>query len=218
MSFQSSITYRLLIMNISNFIRRIFLGGPYLCDKLLGWAYKQLMGSCGKNVYLRPSKSDFKGLKNFYIGNNVSIPTGSIFYSTEAKLIIKDNVIFGPRPTIITGDHRVDVIGIPIILSHEKKNNDADVIVGEDVWAGANITILKGVTIGRGSVIAAGAIVNKSIPSYSIVGGVPAKVLKYRFSIEEVIRHEEKLYPKESRLSIGHLELERQFNKKVVLR
>ena len=55
------------------------------------------------------------------IGNNVSIPKGAVIYSTKANLTIKDNVIFGPRPTIITGDHRIDVIGTPIIHSHEKR-------------------------------------------------------------------------------------------------
>ena len=52
------------------------------------------------------------------------------------------------------------------------------------------MTILKGVTIGRGSVVAAGAVVTKSCPPYSIIGGVPAKVLKMRFTPEEIVKHE----------------------------
>ena len=59
-----------------------------------------------------------------------------------------------------------------------------------------NSTILKGVTIGRGCIVAAGAVVNKSTPPYSIVGGVPAKVLKMRFTEEEIIEHERILYSK----------------------
>ena len=55
------------------------------------------------------------------------------------------------------------------------------------------------VTIGRGSCIAAGAVVNKSCPPYSIIGGVPARVLRFRFSIDEVIEHEKKLYPESKR-------------------
>lgn len=188
-----------------------FLAVPYLIDKIQSVFFKRSFKSCGKNVYLRPSSCDIKGLNNISIGNNVSIPKGAIIYSTEANLIIKDNVIFGPRPTIITGDHRIDVVGIPIIESHEKlPENDADVIIEEDVWAGANVVILKGVTIGRGSVIAAGAVVNKSIPPYSIVGGVPAKVLKYRFSIEEAIAHEKLIYNEHQRYSKETLENSRQ--------
>ena len=55
------------------------------------------------------------------------------------------------------------------------------VVIEDDVWVGANVTILKGVTIGHGSVVAAGAVVTKSCPPYSIIGGVPAKVLRRRF-------------------------------------
>lgn len=168
--------------------------------------------SCGRNVYLRPSSSDLKGLENMVIGNNVSIPKHSTFYSTKAKLTIKDNVIFGPNPTIITGDHRIDVIGLPIIDSHDKlPENDMDVTIEEDVWTGANVVILKGVAIGRGSVIAAGAVVNKSCPPYSIIGGVPAKILKYRFTIDEIIEHESRIYKPEERYSRQYLETSRKF-------
>ena len=59
---------------------------------------------------------------------------------------------------------------------HEKKK----VVIGDDVWIGANAVILPGVTIGEGSVIAAGSIVNKDVEPFSIVGGVPAKVIKMR--------------------------------------
>ena len=91
--------------------------------------------------------------------------------------------------------------------SNEKlPENDAPVVIEDDVWCGANVTILKGVTIGRGSVVAAGAVVTKSCPPYSIIGGVPAKILKRRFSKEEIIEHERNLFPKDERLSIEELE------------
>ena len=99
---------------------RALLVLPYLFDKLYESLVKCCFQSCGSGVYLRPSSCDLKGLGNMIIGNNVSIPRGAIFYSTEARLVIRDNVIFGPRPTIVTGDHRIDVIGVPIISSHEK--------------------------------------------------------------------------------------------------
>lgn len=152
------------------------------------------MKKCGKHVYLRPSCSDLKGLWNMTVGDYTSIPKGATFYCTEASLTIGKKVIFGPHPTIITGDHRIDVIGKYIMDSKEKlPENDAPVVIEDDVWTGANVTILKGVTIGRGSVIAAGAVVTKSFPPYSVIGGVPAKVLKMRFSEKEIEEHEEKL-------------------------
>ncbi len=75
--------------------------------------------------------------------------------------------------------------------------NDQDVIFEGDNWIGMNVTVLKGVTIGRGCIVAAGAVVNKSTPRYSIVGGVPAKVLKMRFTPEQIKEHEAILYGKE---------------------
>lgn len=75
--------------------------------------------------------------------------------------------------------------------------NDQDVIFEGDNWIRMNVTILKGVTIGRGCIVAAGAVVNKSTPRYSIVGGVPAKVLKMRFTPEQIKGHEAILYGKE---------------------
>ena len=79
-------------------------------------------------------------------------------------------------------------------------------IVEEDVWIGANVTLLSGVTIGRGATIAAGAVVNKSIPPYCVAGGVPAKVIKFYWTIDEILEHEKVLYPEEERYSREDLE------------
>ncbi len=92
--------------------------------------------------------------------------------------------MFGPHVAVVTGDHRIDIPDRPMISikdSEKLPENDQDVVIENDVWIGANATILKGVTIGTGSVICAGAVVTKDVPPYSIVGGVPAKLIKKRF-------------------------------------
>lgn len=72
------------------------------------------------------------------------------------------------------------------LCKENKINEYAQTIIGNDVFIGANVTVLDGVTIGDGAVIGAGAVVSKSIPPYAIAGGVPAKIINYRFNEETV--------------------------------
>ena len=169
--------------------------------------YKSQMKQCGKNVSLHPSSSVYFGLNNLSLGNNVSMPRFSHIFCTDSPLTIGNNVIFGPAPTIVTDNHRIDVIGKPIFISYDKlPENDAPVIIKDDVWVGAHVTILKGVIIGRGSVIAAGSVVNKPAPPYSINVGIPAKTIKFRFTIDEILEHERILYPEKERYTREELE------------
>jgi acetyltransferase-like isoleucine patch superfamily enzyme len=188
------------MMNIYNMLVKLSLVPAWLWDMLWSPVWKRAMKHCGKGVYLRPMSSDIKGLHNLSVGDGTSIPRGSTFYCTEAPLTIGKKVIFGPNPTIITGDHRIDLTGkyiIDVTVDEKLPENDAPVVIEDGVWCGANVTILKGVTIGRDSVIAAGAVVTKSFPPYSIIGGVPAKLLKMRFTEEQIKEHEAKLRKQE---------------------
>ena len=184
---------------ISRILVKASLVPAWLWDKLWAWAWKRSMKHCGKGVSLRPLSSDIKGLENLSVGDGTSIPKGSTIYCTEAPLTIGRKVIFGPHPTIITGDHRTDLVGkfiMDITVKEKLPENDAPIVIEDDVWCGANVTILKGVTIGRGSIVAAGAVVTTSFPPYSIIGGVPAKLLKKRFTEDEIRDHERILYGK----------------------
>lgn len=148
------------------------------------------LGSCGRNVTI--GKNVEATWENVFVGKDVSLGANNIFLSTKAKIFIKDHVLFGPNVTVISGNHTTDFIGkyISEITDEEKRNNDDENVVFEgDNWIGANATILKGVTVHTGAVVAAGAVVTKDVPEYSIVGGVPAKVIKYRFSQEELEKH-----------------------------
>lgn len=168
----------------------------------------QDVGSCMEAVYealwqrgIYPSDVfGYQGLMELVCRDGTSIPKGSTIYCTDAPCIIGKKVLFGPRPTIITGDHRIDIFGkyITDVTVEEKFVDgvnvyDQPVVIEDGVWCGANVTILKGVTIGRGSVVAAGAVVTKSFPPYSIIGGIPAKLIKMRFTEEEIKKNENDL-------------------------
>ena len=148
---------------------------------------KLMLGSCGKDVTI--GKQCDITWENVYAGNDVHIGSGCRFLSTRAAIRIGDHVMFGPNVTIITGDHRIDILDKPMtqVTDREKRpEDDQDVIFEGDNWIGANVTILKGVKIGRGSVIAAGAVVTKNVTDYSIWGGVPAKKIHDRFEPNEL--------------------------------
>lgn len=88
-------------------------------------------------------------------------------------------VLIAPEINILGGDHRYDKPGIPIIFS--ERPTLPSTVIEDDVWIGARVTIMAGVKIGRGSIIAASSVVTKDVPAYTIVAGVPAKVVKKRF-------------------------------------
>lgn len=191
---------------------KLQLGVEYMIDHFYAFFIKHSMGHCGHNVMIKPSTSIFKGLENIYINDDVRIARYAVIYTTRAKVYIGSKVDIAPYIKIITGNHHVKCIGHFMFDGdyNKSKDDDKDVVIEGDSWFGINVTILAGVTIGRGSVIAAGAVVTKSCPPYSIIGGVPAKILNFRFSVDEVLEHEKALYPESQRLSREELERQRQ--------
>lgn len=110
------------------------------------------------------------------IGDNVGIAANA-FIAMRGKLEIGDNTIFGPNVSIHAENHNFNDLETPIRLQGATRKG---VKIGKDCWIGSKVTILDGVNIGDHVIVAAGAVVNKDVPDYAIVGGVPAKVLKMR--------------------------------------
>lgn len=170
-------------------IRHLLTGGS---NKIYSLLVKKYFASCGKNVHFSPLNSDFS-YKTISIGNDVYIGPYAIFFA-EKGLTIGNKVIFGPRVTIMAGNHNFKVIGSYIFDNHEKnEDDDLPVSICDDTWIGCNVVILKGVTIGRGAIIGAGSIVTKDVPPYAIVGGNPAKIIRYRWDEATIELHEKKL-------------------------
>jgi acetyltransferase-like isoleucine patch superfamily enzyme len=160
----------------------------------------------GKHFIFDPN--GFYNFENIVVGNDVSIGDDAILLASESKIIIGNKVMFGPRVTVVGGNHNTAVVGRFMYDVHEKRpGDDQDVIFEDDVWVGSGAIILKGVRVGRGSIIAAGAVVNIDVLPYTIVGGIPAKQISKRFKdLETVLKHEEALYPPEKRLSREYLQ------------
>jgi len=179
----------------------------FVSDRFWGFFTKKAMGKCGPNVMIKPSTSVFKGVSNFYFEGDLKIARYAVIYSTHAKVIIGKKVDIAPYVKIISGNHRIDKVGHFMFNDdYEKKpENDQDVIIEGDNWLGVNVTLLSGVQIGRGAIISAGAVVTRSFPPYAIIGGVPARILKYRFTVEEILAHEQNLYPQEKRYTEDEL-------------
>lgn len=171
---------------------------------------KNKIGHIGDNVTLPFNILISGGGKNISIGNNTVIGTGATFMAPNAKLVIGHHVVASHNLKIITGDHERRVGMFCNTITEAIKNHDIgldqDVVIEPDSWIGINVTILKGVTIGRGSTICAGAVVSKSTPPYSISGGVPAKVIKFYWTVDQILEHESKLYSVEERYTREQLE------------
>ena len=126
----------------------------------------------------------------------------------SAKFIMKPHSGAAEGFRVSTGNH-TRIIGrfYRTIKQEEKpKIEIQDIVIESDVWIGRNVTLLSGVHIGRGCTIGAGAVVTKSTPPYYMVAGVPARPIKRIWTIDEILEHEEKLYPEEERFTREQLE------------
>lgn len=168
---------RQLPADIASFIpsRPYIKYGYRFIDAFRNKLFKTAFKSAGKNFQIR-SFATFLYPERFSIGNNSYIGTHARIYC-DAEVVLGDNIRSGPDLIIYTADH---VFKDKNKLIVDQGRSTAPVRIGNDVYIGARVTILPGVTIENGAVIGAGAIVTKDIPEYSIADGVPAKVVGKR--------------------------------------
>lgn len=134
---------------------------------------KPLFDSCGTNVNIERG-ARFGSGKGISIGHNSGLGVNCLVHG---PLEIGENVMMGPDVVIFTHTHKYDRTDIPMC---EQGSKITKVTIGNDVWIGMRSIIMPGVTIGNGVIIGAGAIVTKDIPDFAVVGGVPAKIIRFR--------------------------------------
>lgn len=170
-------------------------------------ARRKKFGYIHKSAFVR-LPTIIKGTENVYMYERSHILANSVILSTKAKFILKKNSGAAEGLTVVTGNH-YSVVGkyfMDITDADKPEELDKDIIVEEDVWMATNVTLLMGTHIGRGAVIGAGSVVRSKVPPYAMVIGNPAKIVGFKFNPEQVIKHEEALYPPEERLSLDVLE------------
>lgn len=115
--------------------------------------------------------------KNIFIGENSYMNGGQLRASKNAKIIIGDNCLISYDVHMRTDMHNYIQKDVLIL---EQGHSEESIIIQDGVWIGYVAQIMSGVNIGEGAVIAAGSVVTKDVPPYAVVGGVPARVIKYR--------------------------------------
>lgn len=200
----------MFITKIINYLKanRFIRGFAFFYKEQFGYS-RSSFGICGPDVTMNPPLN-IDHPENVYLYGLNKIEHCTIS-ATLAKFVMKYGAGSAEGFTVHTGNHlRIPGKYYRTVTKDDKlalgKQLDLDVIVEEDVWIGCNVTLLAGVTVGRGSTVAAGAVVSKSIPPYCICGGIPAKPLKFYWTIDQILEHESKLYPKEERYTRDQLE------------
>lgn len=154
---------------------------------------KQMLGAIGENCYIEPPFRANWGGKHVYMGNNV-YANFNLTVVDDGNIYIGDNVMFGPNVTIATANH-------PILPELREKGlqYNKDVHIGKNVWIGAGVVIVPGITIGNNSVIGAGSVVVKDIPANVVAVGNPCRVLR------EISQHDREYFYRNERIDWENL-------------
>lgn len=141
----------------------------------------------------------FRWGKNWRVRKGVLNVGDFVFVGPEAHIVyptvIGDLTMLAPGVHIVGNDHGTHAVGTPTRFARPViPSSDLLTVIESDVWIGQRATLRHGITVGRGAVVAAHSMVTRDVPRYAVVAGNPARILRYRFTPEEIARHEQKVY------------------------
>jgi acetyltransferase-like isoleucine patch superfamily enzyme len=146
--------------------------------------YATKLEGCGENCRFDPLSSEIR-YEAVTLGDNVFIGPGAVI----GRAVIGSDVMFGPNVHVRNGNHSFEVVGVTIQDADDPRDDRPAVVIEDDVWVGQDTTILPNGAIGEGSVVGTKSIVSRPIPPYVIAAGSPCRVLRKRFSDEDLQRH-----------------------------
>lgn len=176
------------------------------------YTQRKHLASAGANANIQ-KPCYITAAERLHMEENTVIRRGAtILNNHHENLYIKKYTVISTNCTIVTNNHK-STVGIPQCLLGASHVNDVskDLVIAEDIFVGANVTIMSGGDLGRGCIIGACSLVTKPIPPYAIAVGSPARIVGVKFTIDQILKHEEALYPPEDRMS--REELEKLFEK-----
>ncbi len=171
MSFQqvfAKILYKGIAKHLPLSDSKINMGGK----AIRRFCAKRALPYCGKNVNIERGAQFAWDLR---IGDNSGVGVNALIAS---HVTIGNDVMMGPDCMLFTSNHGMQSTQIP--MWKQKSTEPDPILIGNDVWIGARVIILPGVTVGDGAVVGAGSVVTKDVPSYAIVAGNPAKLIRMR--------------------------------------
>lgn len=162
------------VFNLKLFLHFFKLIAYYLINYVVGYSKVKI----GKGTKLHPTVI-LRQAERISIGEHCLINHNNVLQAGKFKgrINIGNYVQTGANVMMFAFNHGTEINNIPMI---EQDYLDGDITIGDDVWIGAGSIILPDVKIGKGAVIASNAVVNKNVPANAIVGGIPAKIIKYR--------------------------------------